>query len=95
MTRAAKIVVREKNGKYYSGFASQIPLKEGYKDVSDYGDWYGIQMDYRPYNRARRNAEIEAEDLNEKNECTASGKIYVRGYLRDDGVYVKGHCRDK
>ena len=38
MTRAAKVVVREKNGKYYAGFASELPLKSGYKDVSNYGD---------------------------------------------------------
>ena len=95
MTRAAKVVVREKNGKYYAGFASELPLKSGYKDVSNYGDWYGIQMDYRPYNRARRNAALEADDRNRGNECIREGKTYVSGYRKDDGTWVRGHCRDR
>ena len=97
MTRPVSVIVRKdkKSGKYYAGFASQFPLREGFEDVDWYGDWYGSQMNYRPYNTAYRSAQAEADDLNAENDCKALGKIYVRGYLRDDDVYVKGHCRER
>ena len=31
----------------------------------------------------------------DKEECEAIGKVWVDGYKRDDGVYVKPYCRDK
>ncbi len=64
MAFPVSIVVREKDGKNYAGFASQYPLNEGYKDVKGFGTWYGTQMSYQPFKKALETANKLAKSLN-------------------------------
>lgn len=65
MPYAAHLVVRERNNEYKAGFASTMPARDGWKTVRSYGHWYGSQMEYKPFQQAKENAEDYAKILTE------------------------------
>ena len=34
-------------------------------------------------------------EMSEKNNCSDRGKYYVEGYVKRDGTWVKGYCRER
>ena len=68
MGYGAKLVVRKDSidGSYRAGFASDYPLREGWKHIKDFGVWQGSQMSYKPFKKALEDAHRLAERLNEE-----------------------------
>lgn len=70
---AARITVRQntRTGRTLAGFASQLPrLGADWRDVANFGKWFGGQMRYRPFRRALG----EARDLADYYSALAAGK---------------------
>ena len=65
---AFELVVRTKNGRYEAGATSEMPLREGWKQVISFGKWYGIQTKYIPYNDTLMRAYEYARRHNEEEE---------------------------
>ena len=59
---AAEIVVRKNGANYVAGFASKTRGQR----VASFGEWYGSQMDYKPFRAAMAAAEAMAAKLNAK-----------------------------
>jgi hypothetical protein len=73
MNYAARITVRQntRTGRTVAGFASSLPrLGAEWRDVANFGRWFGCQMSYRPF----RSTMAEAKDLAEYYSNLASGK---------------------
>ena len=67
MTRPVKLVVRKnkKTGIYESGFASHLPLSK-YIHIASFGEWFGSQMNYAPFKKAKKEASEFAKKKNKK-----------------------------
>lgn len=73
MNYAARITVRQntRTGRTVAGLASTLPrLSREWKDVVNFGKWFGGQMSYKPFQEAMR----RAKDLAEYYSALASGK---------------------
>lgn len=73
MNFAARIAVRQNKltGRTVAGFASSLPrLGTEWRDVANFGRWFGGQMGYRPFKAAM----AQARDLAEYYSDLASGK---------------------
>ena len=65
MTYGAKLVVRMKGREVRAGFASEYPIRQGWKHIKDFGVWQGSQMGYKPFITALNDAHRLADRLNE------------------------------
>jgi hypothetical protein len=73
MNYAARITVRQntRTGRTVAGFASSLPrLGTEWRDVANFGRWFGGQMSYRPF----KTALAQARDLAEYYSNLATGK---------------------
>lgn len=73
MNFAPRITVRQntRTGRTVAGFASNLPrLGNEWRDVANFGRWFGCQMSYRPFNSAM----TKARDLAQYYSDLASGK---------------------
>ena len=73
MNFAARIAVRQntRTGRTVAGFASSLPrLGPEWRDVANFGRWFGGQMDYRPFKAAM----AKAQDMAQYYSDLAAGK---------------------
>ena len=73
MNYAARITVRQntRTGRTVAGLASTLPrLSKDWKDVVNFGKWFGGQMSYKPFRETMQ----RAKDLAEYYSALASGK---------------------
>lgn len=73
MNYAARITVRQntRTGRTVAGFASNLPrLGAEWRDVANFGRWFGGQMNYAPF----KSAMAKAKDLAEYYNDLAAGK---------------------
>ena len=64
MNFAARITVRQntRTGRTLAGFASALPrLGTEWRDVANFGRWFGCQMHYRPFNATMARAQNLAQ----------------------------------
>lgn len=73
MNFAPRITVRQntRTGRTVAGFASNLPrLGNEWRDVANFGRWFGCQMSYQPFRRAMG----KAHDLASYYSDLAAGK---------------------
>lgn len=62
------LVVRKKDGRYFAGAASELPLNKGFEHIKSFGKWFGSQVKYKPYQDAHYEAYAYARKMNERKE---------------------------
>lgn len=69
MIHRFELVVRRSKatGEYMAGAASEFPLSH-FKQVKSFGRWYGSQVSYKPYRRARMEASMYAARMNRRHK---------------------------
>jgi len=67
MNHACRIAVRQSTstGRVVAGLASNLPrLSAEWRDIATFGKWFGGQMSYQPYKKARSLAADYADYCN-------------------------------
>ncbi len=57
-----------------------------------------MKMEDNDFNREEERRyqryKFDREENDREYECEQQGKTYVRGYMKEDGTYVHGYCRE-